>query len=869
MGLSAETRSTTRTTPDDSQVVFRSLGGVDLRTHDGTVLSAVLAQPKRLALLAYLVLAGPQTVHRRDSLLTIFWPELDQSRARAALRQALHFLRQALGADVLVNRGSEEISVVRDRIRCDVVDFSTALSRGDRAAAVEHYRGPFLDGLHVSETPEFERWVDRERERHARAYARALETLANDAQGRGETGHAAECLRALVEHEPYRADITIRLMEVLARSGDRAAALGLARSYVGRMTADLDLDPDPSVLELAERLRRMPQPSPPAVVHAGVPSSSAGEHQAAGSETASPDTIRANHPRRVAAVVFALVIVPIIWMLIPQSPPPASGEGVRASVGIMPFEYRGDSAGDYLAQGLSRAVVRSLRDLRGLRALGPEDTRGLVSDEGFERRTADELNVQFVLRTTMTPSSGDRVQIVPVLIRTASDDTVWADTLYADREDLPTVHGDLAVHLADVMGAELLPSERRRLSTPATVNPEAYDLYLRGNQRLRSAVTRRDELLAAVDLLQRAVERDSTFALAYSQLAIAHLSLYWWHRDRTPARLAAAKAAADAVMGLRPDLPDAHLAMGWYHYWGRLDYDRALNHFEMARATRSPNSDLMILLGAMRRRQGDWAGSTGLYEQALADNPACAWCAMDLGYSRLVLGRYAAASDALRQATSLSPDFFYGQVFGGLLEIAWRGDTARARTWIRLESFGANELVQVGTRHWGILGRVLGRPYDDALSRTALTPAVDDTADYYLARAQLLTRRSQRRIAAAYYDSAAVWLERHVVARSGDARTHALLGLAYAGLGRAEPAITMGQRAVELLPPSRDAMDGPLWMIRLAEIYVMLGRFDRAVDMLEQVVATPSWVTPALLRVDPLWRPLWGHERFEHLASSP
>jgi serine/threonine-protein kinase len=842
------------------------LGHVDLRGPDGAPLEGVLAQPKRFALLAYLRLAGPGAFHRRDTLLALFWPELDRARARAALRQALHFLRQALGGDVIISRGTEDVGIASSAVRCDTEEYDRALSNDDRAHAVRIYHGGFLNGVHVSDAPDFERWVDRQRDRYARAYVEALETLATECHACGDLASAAEYLRALIAHEPYLAAPTVKLMEILAASGDRAGALTQARTHSERVVRDLELDPDPSVFDCAERLRRRAKPPARQDENALSDTISAGDADPA-ARSGARQRARAHRWSLIAAMLL-VVAVPIVWITT-SHPQAAATEDARTSVGVMPMESPMDAGSDYLAQGVGRAVVRALRDLRQIRVLGPEDTRGLVSDEGFGRRAIEEQNVHYVLRSEIVPHPPNGHRLIPALIRIGQRDTVWSDTLTVTRGSLTTIHGHIAAQVANAIGLTLLPAEQRRLATPVTADSLAYELYLRGNQRLRHAVTRGDDLLAAVDRLEQAVARDTSFALAYSQLAIANLSLYWWQRDRTPERLAAAKTAADAVMRLRPDLPEAHLAMGWYHYWGRLDYERALSHFEMARATRSPNSDLMILLAAMRRRQGDWAGSTTLYEDALADNPTCAWCAMDLGFSWTVLGQYARAEIALRQAVLLSPDFFYGQVFGALLEIVWRGDTTRARAWIDLDEYDANEIVQTGTRHWAVLGRVLGPAYDEVLARTRLTEAVDDTADYYLGKAQLFTQRRQRARATAYFDSASVWLERHVAAREGDARTHALLGLAYAGQGRADEAVAAGTLATELLPPTRDAMDGPLWMLRLAEIHVMIGRFDAAVDLLEQVVAMPSWVTPALLRVDPVWQPLWGMERFERLASSP
>ena len=141
------------------------LGGLNLLGVGGHELKSVLAQPKRVALLAYLAAATPKRLHRRDSLVALFWPELDQEHARAALRQALHGLRHALGEGVLVSRGDEDIGLDHEQIRCDVVEFERAAEAGRLADALDLYRGDLLEGFFIRGAPAFEQWLEDERVR--------------------------------------------------------------------------------------------------------------------------------------------------------------------------------------------------------------------------------------------------------------------------------------------------------------------------------------------------------------------------------------------------------------------------------------------------------------------------------------------------------------------------------------------------------------------------------------------------------------------------------------------------------------------------------------------------------------------------------
>ena len=149
-------------------VEFRLLGTLSLTTADGREAGSLLSQPRRLALLAYLAAATPRGPHRRDTLLALFWPELDQEHARAALRQSLHVLRSALGADAMVSRGDEEIGLDFERIWCDVAAFARAIDGGELGQALDLYRGNLLEGFFISDAPEFERWLESERAKLAR-----------------------------------------------------------------------------------------------------------------------------------------------------------------------------------------------------------------------------------------------------------------------------------------------------------------------------------------------------------------------------------------------------------------------------------------------------------------------------------------------------------------------------------------------------------------------------------------------------------------------------------------------------------------------------------------------------------------------------
>ena len=239
---------------------LKLLGGVALAGERGP-LSGPAVQRHRLALLALLATARPRTVSR-DKLLAWLWPERDSEPARRLLNQAVHALRQALGAEAILSSG-DDLQLNADAVRSDVVAFEEALAAAAPDRAVALYTGPFLDGFFLDDAPEFERWVDRERGRLATMYAKAVEGLAETAERSGDSGAAVEWWRARAAHDPYDSRVALRLMQALEGAGNRAGALQHAATHQQLLREELEIEPGPEIQALVERLRREPAPTVP------------------------------------------------------------------------------------------------------------------------------------------------------------------------------------------------------------------------------------------------------------------------------------------------------------------------------------------------------------------------------------------------------------------------------------------------------------------------------------------------------------------------------------------------------------------------------------------------------------------------------
>ncbi len=253
---------------------FRLLGALDLTPAPGRGGATLIAQPRRLALLAYLAVATPRGPHRRDTLLGLFWPDLDATRARAALRQSLHVLRDVLGPTALVRRGNEEVGLNFDVIRCDVGEFDAAVEAGRLTEALELYRGDLLEGFFISDAPEFERWQEQERARLREAACHSAETLCERAEARRDLSGAAMWARRAARFAPHDEGLLRRLVSLLDLQGDRAGALQAYEEFARRLSVEFESQPsaETQALIAAVRARAATPTRRPATVTGRVPS---------------------------------------------------------------------------------------------------------------------------------------------------------------------------------------------------------------------------------------------------------------------------------------------------------------------------------------------------------------------------------------------------------------------------------------------------------------------------------------------------------------------------------------------------------------------------------------------------------------------
>jgi len=627
-------------------IELRTLGVVDLRNGDGTELRAVLVQPKRTAILAYLAVAAPRGLHRRDTLLALFWPEQDTPHARSALRQALHGLRHTLGDDVLIARGDEDVGLERTQCRCDVWAFEQALDAGDLERAVGLYGGPFLEGFFLGGAPDFERWVEAERDRLSRRYAGALEQLAQAAETRGELAAAVQWWNRLAEHSPYTSRVAVRLMRALDMAGDRAGAIRHADQHAARLRADLDAEPDPEVETLAAQLRsqptmRVPPPSVPTAPLSFLSPVAEVAHAA-----------RPRFVARLPAIAAGLLLLGVGgWWVINTA---SAGARPLRRLAVLPLaDNTGDSAQRYFVAGVHEAVITELAQIRGLSVISRssvvryEETRKSVPE------IARELNVDAIVEGAVF-RAGDSIRVTLQLIDARRDRHLWARTFEGDLRHMLSLSREAAQAIARSARVTLTPGEAARLAGGRLLNPEVHIAYLRArwhfNQNTKEGQQR------SVALYQQAIALDSAYAPAYAGLADAYLVL-GHYPDASSDAFPRARAIARQALALDEDLADAYTVLG--HIAFEYDWDWAEAERLLRRAIKLDPSDARAhyiygagFLIAMSRFE-EAERETRLASEL---DPLSPGVTAAVAYPAIHAGRYTDAEALLRAARRVFPD---------------------------------------------------------------------------------------------------------------------------------------------------------------------------------------------------------------------
>lgn len=528
-------------------VHLHALGTLELTRSGDDHVQADLTQPKRLALLVYLATAHPRGFHRRDTLLGLFWPELNEQHARGALSQALLHLRSVVGTDVIVSRGASEVGVDSSRLWCDVVEFETDVSRAEAERGLKLYRGDFLAGVHLSGLVEFERWVEAERTRYRGVAIGAAWHLAESTEQSGRAEMAAKYAQIALALAPDDEVAVRRQMEMLIRLGDRAGAAAAYHEFARRLGLAYDTEPSPKTSAIAESLRsnsgeRQVPMSRREFADSDArfedlisealdaPTSSQSDRGGYnGPPIVRPPTHYLKMRRRLGLVVVAIAALAAIGVArirgFNGAPVNAADNNGPTRIAVFPFSYRGSDRFGYLSEGMVELLSIAFDGAGDLRRVDPYGLLRRVKrepagtlDPARARAIVGAFNADlFVLGTIV---SADTLLLVSATLYDANHER---EPLGTARQrgpvaSLPSMIDALATELLrDRLQSDTRAASRQSVvATRTTGSLVALKEYLTGEQLLRTA--HYDDAARAYE---SAITADSTFGLAYARLAVA------------------------------------------------------------------------------------------------------------------------------------------------------------------------------------------------------------------------------------------------------------------------------------------------------------------------------------------------------------
>ncbi|HZI65676.1 MAG TPA: tetratricopeptide repeat protein, partial [Thermoanaerobaculia bacterium] len=576
--------------------------------------------------------------------------------------------------------------------------------------------------------------------------------------------------------------------------------------------------------------------------------------------------------RMLAAAAVVVVLAGLAIFLMRRAPGGSAAGGVKR-VAVLPFENLGSPEEDYFADGISDEIRGKLTSLPGIQVIARASSTPYKKTTKTPRQIADELDVHYLLTATVRwqkNGAGSRVHVSPELIEVSGSGaptSKWQQRFDAALTDVFQVQSDIASRTAQALGVALGSGEEQQLAERPTKSLPAYEAFLKGEQT-SSGMSKLDppSQRKALGFYDQAVALDPGFAHAWARVSMASSYLYF-NSAPSPELAERARQAAEKAVALAPNDPEAYRAMGIYKEVILADLRGAQEQFARGRSLAPGNFDLMHEATTVEMSLGQWDVALKRLRDAQRLNPRSVDVHRRLGRGLLFLRRYAEARPALDAGLALSPDNL-AVIEHRAMTFLGEGNLAGARASLAAVpgSVEPTALVAFLATYWD-LGWVLTDEQREVLLR--LTPAAfDDDRGYWgLCLAEALRWKGDAAGTRKYADEARKAFEDQLRAAPDDATRHASLGVALAYLGRGEEAIREGQRAVQLVPVTKDAQFGPYYLHQLVRISVLAGQPERAIDDLERLLKVPYFVSPAWLKIDPNFDPLRNNPRFQKLVA--
>jgi TolB-like protein/class 3 adenylate cyclase/Tfp pilus assembly protein PilF len=587
-----------------------------------------------------------------------------------------------------------------------------------------------------------------------------------------------------------------------------------------------------------------------------------------------------SHVRWAEATIalFVLAAVAAAFLYVLRSPTRLLSSITEKSIAVLPFENLSeDKANAYFAEGIQDEILTRLSKIADLKVISRTSTQHYKSAPENLPEIARQLGVAHILEGSVQ-KSGDAVRVNVQLIKAANDSHLWADTFDRKLIDIFSVESEVAKAIADQLRAKITGREEQVLAAKPTDNPEAYDAYLRGLAYTLKTTTSSANALAAQKYLREAVGLDPKFALSWALLSYVDASGYIIQSlEPTVALREETRQAAETALTLQPNLGEAVLAKGYYHYACLKDYDTAVHYFEQARQFLPNSSRIPESLAYVTRRRGQWDRSESYFNEAERLDPRNVNLLNEHAASYIALRRFPDALGKLDQVLNITPDDVDTLTVKAAIAQA-EGDLPRAAALLAPLHPNADDSYALQTQVYQEILERRPAQFTPRLKEILTKPdpalgPINSELRFWLGWAQEVA--GNHAAAQASWSQARSELESFLKEQPDNYFLIGYLALTNMGVGDKNAALALSERAMAALPVEKDAVTGPIPIEILARVAAQMGEPDRAIAALQKLLSIPSAgafpagpLTPTLLRLDPMFDPLRNDPRFQKLAES-
>jgi serine/threonine-protein kinase len=581
------------------------------------------------------------------------------------------------------------------------------------------------------------------------------------------------------------------------------------------------------------------------------------------------------------AIVVGFGFWSLTTRLIPHlinSPVPAGDDSLiflpDKSVAILPFkESSNQDKTTFPLSGVQGEILTALSKIADLKVISRTSVNGYTADKPRNlREIAENLGVAYALEGSVD-QAGEKLHVSVQLTDARTGVMVWNGSYERDTEAVFGVVSDIARQILSRLQVTVSAKEKEAIEERPTNDLIAYGLYLQAKPLIAAASISAqisEKLHEAVRLLDQAVARDPDFYLAYCDLSAAYSYLYFFGFDHTPTGLAAAETALKAVSRLRPDAPETHLVRADFLYRCHLDYEHARAELALAEHALPNNSEIFQLTGYMDRRQGRWEESARSLQRALGLDPHNFLILQQIAVSYQELRKFGPMAAALDRALTLAPHDLDTRVTRALVDLEWKGDSQPLHDLVT-KTFQENPATAPDlTDQWFYVALCERDPAAAAQAVSVMAPS-GTSVDLNFPRAWCAGwaayLKGDKAAAQTAFLAARAELQKSVNEEPNYGPNFTVLGLIDAALGRKEDALREGRHALEVLPVTRDALDGAELVKYLGVIYTLCGEKDLAIGQIAATLRIPSTLSYGNLKLHPYWDPLRGDPRFEKIVA--